>query len=93
MDVGELPPQPREVETKRELEIHSESYRPEHAAILKTWKRCDFSLSSRSHKAGHPKAGRSDSRNQRFEADTGKMRKTSPQKNKGLRRSAEQKRG
>ena len=45
---------------------------------------------SRSPKAGHPKAGRSDFRNQRFEPDTGKMRKMrkgrSPQKNKGLRR-------
>ena len=30
---------------------------------------------SRSPKAGHPKAGRSDFRNQRFETDTGKMRK------------------
>ena len=30
---------------------------------------------SRSPKAGHNKAGRSDFRNQRFEADTGKMRK------------------
>ena len=46
-----------------------------------------FSLSP---KAGHPKAGRSDFRNQRFKPDTGKMRKmrTSlpPQENKGLRR-------
>ena len=32
-------------------------------------------LNSRSPKAGHPKAGRSDFRNQRFETDTGKMRK------------------
>ena len=32
-------------------------------------------LQSRSPKAGHPKAGRSDFRNQRFETDTGKMRK------------------
>ena len=44
---------------------------------------------SQSPKAGHPKAGRSDFRNQRFTADTGKMRKmrTSlpPQENKGLR--------
>ena len=30
---------------------------------------------SRSPKAGHPKAGRSDFRNQRFESDTGKTRK------------------
>ena len=45
---------------------------------------------SLSPKAGHPKAGRSDFRNQRFKPDTGKMRKmrTSlpPQENKGLRR-------
>ena len=32
-------------------------------------------LFSRSPKAGHPKAGRSDFRNQRFETDTGKTRK------------------
>ena len=46
--------------------------------------------SSRSPKAGHPKAGRSDFRNQRFETDTGKtrkMRKVSlTPENKGLRR-------
>ena len=45
---------------------------------------------SQSPTAGHPKAGRSDFRNQRFKPDTGKMRKmrTSlpPQENKGLRR-------
>ena len=49
-----------------------------------------FSVSSLSPKAGHPKAGRSDFRNQRFKPDTGKMRKmrTSlpPHENKGLRR-------
>ena len=47
-------------------------------------------LVSLSPKAGHPKAGRSDFRNQRFKPDTAKMRKmrTSlpPQENKGLRR-------
>ena len=45
---------------------------------------------SQSPKAGHPKAGQSDFRNQRFKPDTGKMRKmrTSlpPQENKGPRR-------
>ena len=52
---------------------------------------------SQSPKAGHPKAGRSDFRNQRFKADTGEMRKmrTSfpPQENKGLRRLRRTKRG
>ena len=47
-------------------------------------------LLSRSPKAGHPKAGRSDFRNQRFETDTEKTRKMRKvpltQKNKGLRR-------
>ena len=47
-------------------------------------------LLSLSPKAGHNKAGRPDFRNQRFEPDTGKMRKIrkglSPYKNKGLRR-------
>ena len=47
-------------------------------------------VKSQSPKAGHPKAGRSDFRNQRFKPDTGKMRRmrTSlpPQENKGLRK-------
>ena len=49
-----------------------------------------FSPLSRSHKAGHNKAGRSDFRNQRFETDTRNMWKMREvpltQKNEGLRR-------
>ena len=48
-------------------------------AFFKFWRLCLVSILvgivSRSPKAGHPKAGRSDFRNQRFETDTGKMRK------------------
>ena len=59
-------------------------YRSMKCSSLGLWRK------SQSPKAGHPKAGRSDFRNQRFKPDTGKMRKmrTSlpPQENKGLRK-------
>ena len=62
----------------REWPFHSESVFPEIEVVPRITSKYiggDLFVISRSPKAGHNKAGRSDFRNQRFEPDTGKMRK------------------